>query len=60
MSTTTLNGTALNGNTPVHAKPTQRKQLADQLDRLDEIIDGLAEGLPGAVTDAVREGHASR
>lgn len=56
MSATTLNGTALNGNTPVNAKPTQRKQLADQLDRLDEIIDALGEGLPAAVTDAVREG----
>lgn len=34
----------------------QRKQLADQLDRLDSIIDTLAEGLPGAVADACREG----
>jgi hypothetical protein len=33
-----------------------RKQLSDQLDRLDSIIDVLAEGLPGAVTDACREG----
>ena len=44
MSTTTMNG-----------KP-QRKQLGDQLDRLDAIIDLLAEGLPGAVADACREG----
>ena len=42
MATTTLNG-----------KP-QRKQIADQLDRLDGIIDALAEGLPGAVADACR------
>ena len=44
MATTTLNG-----------KP-QRKQLGDQLDRLDSIIDALAEGLPGAVADACRDG----
>ncbi len=34
----------------------QRKQLADQLDRLDTLLDGLSEGLMGAVTDAVRDG----
>jgi len=34
----------------------QRKQLGDQLDRLDSIIDTLAEGLPGAVADACRDG----
>ena len=39
----------------MNGKP-QRKQLADQLDRLDSIIDALAEGLPGAVADACREG----
>ena len=44
MSTTTLNG-----------KP-QRKQLSDQLDRLDSIIDCLADALPDAVRDAVQEG----
>src|SRR6266487_4294209 len=43
MSTTIING-----------KP--RKQLSDQLDRLDGIIDALAEGLNGAVADAAREG----
>ena len=37
MSTATANG-----------RP-QRKQLSDQLDRLDAILDVLAEGLPGAV-----------
>ena len=36
------------------AKP--RKQLADQLDRLDGIIDLLADGLPDAVADATRAG----
>ena len=41
--------TAPNGRAP-------RKQLSDQLDRLDTIIDALAEGLPGAVADACREG----
>lgn len=38
-----------------NGKP-QRRQLADQLDRLDGIIDALAEGLNGAVADACREG----
>jgi hypothetical protein len=45
----------------LNGKP--RKQLADQLDRLDEqmqrhdaILDALAEGLNGAVADATREG----
>ena len=33
-----------------------RKQLADQLDRLDGILDALSEGLNGAVADAAREG----
>src|SRR4051812_19341182 len=44
-----------------NARP--RKQLADQLDRLDEqlqrhdqILDALAEGLNAAVTDAARQG----
>jgi hypothetical protein len=32
-----------------------RKQLSDQLDRLDGVIDALDEGLKGAVADAVRE-----
>jgi hypothetical protein len=44
MSTTTANG-----------RP-QRKQLSDQLDRLDSIIDTLAEGLNQAVSDACKEG----
>ena len=44
VTTQTPNGTA------------RRKQLSDQLDRLDAIIDALAEGLPGAVADAAREG----
>jgi hypothetical protein len=33
-----------------------RKQLSDQLDRLDSILDALSEGLNGAVADATREG----
>jgi hypothetical protein len=40
--------------TATNGKP--RKQLADQLDRLDGIIDALAEGLNQAVADAAREG----
>ncbi len=33
-----------------------RKQLSEQLDRMDSIIDALAEALPEAVADACREG----
>lgn len=43
-----MNTTAVNGHGP-------RKSLAAQLDRLDGIIDTLAEGLTGAVADAVRD-----
>jgi hypothetical protein len=39
----------------LNGKP-QRKQLSDQIDRLDGIIDCLAEALPAAVGDATREG----
>ncbi len=38
-----------------NGKP-QRKQLSDQLDRMDSIIDALADALPEAVADACREG----
>ena len=41
--------------TLTNGKP-QRKQLADQLDRLDVIIDALADALPEAVADAVKDG----
>ncbi|HXD86555.1 MAG TPA: hypothetical protein VN641_08685 [Urbifossiella sp.] len=34
----------------------QRKQLSEQLDRLDSIIDGLCDGLPQAVAQAAKEG----
>jgi hypothetical protein len=47
MNTATRNGTP------------QRKQLSDQLDRLDGIIDCLADGLSDAVRDAVKEGTAT-
>ena len=33
-----------------------RKQLGDQLDRLDSILDGLADALNEAVADAARDG----
>lgn len=39
----------------LNGKPT-RKQLSDQLDRLDGIIDILADALPQAVADACKEG----
>lgn len=32
-----------------------RKSLASQLDRLDSILDGLDQGLAGAITDAIKE-----
>ena len=38
----------------VNGKP--RKQLSDQLDRLDRIIDALGDALPEAVTDACKDG----
>src|SRR5450432_2066002 len=41
--------TMTNGRAP-------RKQLSDQLDRLDSIIDGLCDGLPAAVAAAAQEG----
>lgn len=52
MSTTTP--TSLNGR--------MKKTLACQLDRLDSILDGLAEALNGAVAEAVKEtvGQAAR
>ena len=34
---------------------TQRKSLANEIDRLDGILDGLDEALAGAVADAVRQ-----
>ena len=40
---------------PINGRP-QRKQLSDQLDRLDGIIDCLADGLNEAVAGAVRDG----
>jgi hypothetical protein len=42
MTTTTMNGNV-------------RKSLADQIDRLDTILNGLAESLSGAVAEALRE-----
>jgi hypothetical protein len=32
-----------------------RKKLSDQLDRLDNILDGLADAIPAVVADAVRQ-----
>ncbi len=44
-------------NTTTTANDKQpRKQLSDQLDRLDGILDALSDGLNGAVADAAREG----
>jgi hypothetical protein len=40
----------------MNGSPTrpQRKQLSEQLDRLDTILDGLSEGLNEAIADAAR------
>jgi hypothetical protein len=32
-----------------------RKSLSDQIDRLDQVLDGLADGLNGTIAEAVRE-----
>lgn len=40
----------------VSSDPPRRKQPADQLDRLDGILDALSDGLNGAVAEAAREG----
>ena len=45
----------MNAATIPNAK-APRKQLSDQLDRLDSILDVLGEGLNGAVAEAAREG----
>ena len=41
--------------TLTNGKP-HRKQLSDQLDRLDRVIDAVLDGLPDAVATATREG----
>ncbi len=41
--------------TTLHANGQVKKSLAQQIDRLDGIIDGLAEGLNEAVAGAVKE-----
>ncbi|HEY2787556.1 MAG TPA: hypothetical protein VGJ05_21545 [Fimbriiglobus sp.] len=48
-----MSTTVFNGRQPPQQ---QRKQLSDQLDRFDHILDGLADGLQAAITDAAREG----
>ena len=49
-----LKDTTMNSTVPNH-KP-QRKQLSEQLDRFERILDGLSEGLNDAITDAARAG----
>lgn len=48
--------------TPTSLNGRMKKTLAFQLDRLDSILDGLAEALNGAVAEAVKEtvGQAAR
>ena len=38
-----------------NGKP-QRKQLSDQLDRFDTMLDGLSQALNESIADAVRDG----
>ena len=51
-----MNATLHNGRQQPTQNTHQRKQLSDQLDRFDEILDGLADGLNEAMADAAREG----
>ena len=37
-------------------RPQPRKQLCDQIDRLDTLLDGFADALNGSVVEAVRDG----
>ena len=39
---------------PVSNGKPQRKQLSEQLDRFDTMLDGLSEGLSAAIADAAR------
>ena len=54
MNATMTNGRMHNGHQ--HQTHQPRKQLSDQIDRLDVLVDGLADELPKAVADATREG----
>ena len=42
-------------NTVTNGRP-QRKQLSDQIAKLETLLDGLAEGLNDAIADACKEG----
>jgi hypothetical protein len=53
-TTITNGGIPMSNATATNGRP--RKQLSEQLDRLDGIIDALADGLNQAVADAAREG----
>ena len=46
----------MTSNTSVANGRPQRKLLSEELDRLDSIVDSIAEGLPMAVAAAAREG----
>jgi hypothetical protein len=43
-----MTAATINGSQP-------RKQLSDQIDRLDHMLDGLSEAIPSVVADAVRQ-----
>ena len=34
---------------------SKRPQLTDSITRMDEMVDGLATAIPGAVADSIRE-----
>src|SRR3954466_12236127 len=55
-TTTRTGGIAMTMTATVPNGKPQRKQLSDELDRLDNIIEGLANGLPEAVAEACKEG----
>ena len=50
-------GNAMTASTSVINGRPQRKLLSEELDRLDSIVDAIAEGLPAAVAAAAREGR---
>jgi len=45
-------------NTTNNGRRDSRPSLSQQIDRLDRILDGLAEAIPGAVADSIRESVA--
>src|SRR5262245_36491337 len=56
LTPTTLNGdSSMTLQTNNEADKKARKSLSEQIDRLDSVLDGLADNLNSAVADAVRD-----